>query len=78
MKLRTAVIIVILVAAAYKYLPQAGRSLDSTLGKAAGGDDASEPIRSAPAAPATPAPRGSWMWDSQPGSLDQKPGPRRR
>ena len=76
MKLRTAVIIVILAAAAYKFLPQAATSLDSSLGKAVGGDEASEATR--PAAPATPARRGSWMWDTDHSSLDKKPEPRRR
>jgi hypothetical protein len=45
MKIRTVVIIAVLVAAAYKFVPRAARSLDSSLGKAAGGDEASEPVR---------------------------------
>jgi hypothetical protein len=76
MKLRTAVIIVILAGAAYKFLPQAAKSLDSSLGKAVGSDEVSEPIR--PVAPATPAQPGSWMWDTHQGSLDKRSETRRR
>jgi hypothetical protein len=45
MKLRTVVIIAVLVLAAYKFVPQAAKSLDSSLGKATGSDEASEPVR---------------------------------
>ena len=79
MKLRTIVIIAVLVLAAYKFVPRAAKSLDSSLEKAAGGDEVSEPVRPVQSVtPATPSPRGSWMWDAHEGSLDKKGETRRR